>query len=438
MSLELPAAFCVDDFSSSRLKIREEITNKAAPGYEWCLTATVTTDSVLAAWLEAEPPEKYFEPRFFEEHLEQASALLDRAIQRQSEIHELEERAISTYLDYRLSETLQPGVLSLSKTALKASRRQAHADESDATVQVLIFQDAAQTAARKLRLAMHSTPGHALAYGERIDHLRRLYFDSVRSTIERLSAAEFGLRNSGVSDLAPLPEWKGNRSDNLMYLVEWTRGAISGLEKAQARETACTRIFFLGSDGLVSGGRQGLLDELKLHQDHRWKFSLRPEHFPSPGIHRIQKIGIAVAFSENEKVFEEALKAPSADTRSTFSIVNDWVRNKRRNLNFSCNLRIPEQSTNVSAPSRWSMSEISLDREVRPWSGFESVGYLSGGRQQVMNANPVGEWEVFVSKYFHFPSGEQAPVSALTKGTDNVLLQISDIVLFMQVARWEN
>lgn len=421
------------DFAATRTLIAEYVEIEGGSLYYWVLPATQTSDAAVAGILEANPPRRYFEPRHFDEHLSEASKLLDFALSKQEEIHNLEERAITSLLDYSLSAQLQAGNLALAKVALQAARNQAMggiAAPDDATLE---NQDRLQSTARMIRLKMHNAGGHALNFGERIIHLRSLYADNVRLCFERLEAAKMGLSNAGIVT-GDVPRWDGDSSANMMNLVAWVRIAISKLEEAQAREKVHTRVLFLGKDRLVLGGAEGLKQAIAAGGDVVLNFALQPGLFPDPATTRVLKLGLALVFDENMEDFQTALTNDAA--RANFGIIDAWHRTLRRQFIFSASVSLPGQRTNVGETISFPALTLEFDRELSSWNGLETLSYSPVQSQQAINATPVGNWQLTLKGNYLAPNGSISPVSALREGINNALFRIADVVLFMRVAHW--
>jgi hypothetical protein len=265
--LELGEAFQAADLKSLRRVIANEIKNKQDHPYFWCLSATVTTEKFVEEFLNAGPPRTAFNPGMLLINLRTASELLDKALGRQGEITSLEERAISTFLDYELSASVQPIQLKLSKLTIKATRKEAVASPGDADESTVVAQDEAQTAARRLRLLLHKSPGHPLNFGERITNLRTLLCDSIVLILDRMKAVRIGMAHFGISFPPEVPNWDGASSRNLLNLVEWLRAAIRSYEAALNVRVEYYRNIFLGADNVITGDAAAVQAELAIDRD---------------------------------------------------------------------------------------------------------------------------------------------------------------------------
>jgi hypothetical protein len=371
---------------------------------DWVVPALTTTDAAVAAYLKTNPPEDRFDPCMFESHLSEASAMLDRCLARQNEIFALETQAMTTLLDYALAENLQTGDLSLAKVGLKATRAQAHAGAGDADEPVLTEQNDFRTQARNVRLALHNTDGHPLNYGQRIDFLRDMYGDTVRTIYERLNAARYGLHASGVAlNQPPLPVWTATNWENLKALVTWCRNAIRAAEATERNEVGYWKNFAIGYLGYFTGGQKAVQDRLAFPGDVTFDFAIPSGQFET-GTTRILELGVSLGWG------------------GTAHDLNDL------NWTLKAEVTLPPQVATFATPAEthtWSRPKVLLRHEVTPFRRIGLTTCPSGARTQVVNTNPVGNWSIAIPDEVRYSDGTVGKRSMCT---------FTEVMLFMYVA----
>lgn len=413
--------------------------NLWAAQFSWIEAATISTDRFVFAYLAKnmsqtlpDLAEGAFDPCMYDEHINDASSSLDSCIARLKEIHQLESDALSSVLDYMLAESIQPGALALAKVSLKAARKQGGATLVDADDGVLEAQDKLQSLARNTRMSMHRATGHALNYGERINFLRELYADSIRSVYERLSTARVGLVAAGFALTAPLPKWDAESSANLLNLINWTRAAIRKHDVAQRKEKTYTKVFRVGD--IYPGGLpalQTMLGQLSPATKRDIVFSITPAQFGVQGTHRILKLAVALSFAGDSAEFMAGLGSPEA--RSTASYIQSWHRVRRPEMTFPATIRLPTQSAAFQGDMfTWTKEPIRLESEIVTWDGLG--GKYADSVRQYRNANPIGEWTISFDGNVPLSDGAGGPIGSLKVGQNFVLWNIADVVIQMQIA----
>lgn len=164
-----------------------------------------------------------------QEHIAEATNLINTNLAKKNELYELETKALASALEYlQISQSLSPNE-KLGKLRLKADYNQSGdtsiSDYSDAL-------DSKFTSIRSIlraRLSLHNQNGNSLNYGERIKYLRRIYCDNIKNIYERLFVIKRTLKYSFEQDTAPLPNFL-EISNKLDKLIWWMRNAISKYE----------------------------------------------------------------------------------------------------------------------------------------------------------------------------------------------------------------
>ena len=416
----------------------------------WFDAALTTTDQAIADYLRANPPRvllpleagifvsqnPIFAPEAVDILVRQSSNLLDRCLARRQEIIGLEAQAITTLLDYLLAESLQPGTLRLAKMALKATRKQGSAQRGDADEAVLVDQDALQTKARLLRLAMHNADGHPLNFGQRLEVLRELQGADVRAIYERLDAARIGMSAYGLAnEIHPVPSWSAMDWNNLTNLVRWTREALLHREDVQAKERTYLRVFYLGGDGIYGPGSAALAAQFSQVGDSEISFSFSPSDFLEGGIPRVVSMGLYVAFRENEIEYKSA--RGSSENRAAFDSVDVYERARRRQWRLSGTLAPPVQRANLegaSAKYEWSCLPWQLDGSIAVLNELDSLDVQPGAIPPWLGINPIGEWKLILKDELLGPS-ERWKLSMLDQYLNGKLVQPADLIVASKLAQ---
>lgn len=432
-SNRLSAIVGATDLATMRVQLQalvQETANVAR--FAWAFPALGSTDEHVAAYLTAHPVDARLDPCHYPQHLSEASSLLDRCLARRDQIYSLETTATTTALDYLLAEAVHDGELGLAKVALKAARKQGSADGGDADEDTLLAQFQARAGVRQSRLVLHGQDGSPLNYKQRIDELRDLLADDVRSLYELLMRARIGIHNAGPAlDRPPVPGWDPARRDNFKRLVEWCRETIRQLEFGSLNEIVYKRAFFLIGDKLVPSTTKFLRNDLA-----SYKFKLEQKHFTRSGPHRILNIGVAVAgdvwMSATASLpIDPAARVAEEQRRE---IASADVRRAAANYAFGTAIAVPPQVARFAGGEvvQWSRPPFVAEGEVEPWQNLSDQRFPAGSTSAVMNTNPLGDWELWLTPQYRRADGSIRPLSDPNKG--NPWWELTDVVLFMTIA----
>ena len=436
---------------TSLIEIRDSIATEISSAngniFSWCSEATITTDNYVSERL----AELGYKPDVGATdflkikynigdllgNMRAASDLIERIHSRRNELINLEERAISTFLEYKLAESIQVTSLKVAKVTLSAYRKASNAGPNDANEKTLEAQDAAQTAARRTRLVLHNTPGNPLNYGERIKQLRNLLVDSIVILMDRLRAIRIGMAHQNVCFTPPIPTWKPNDSNNIQNLNFWLRDVISAYESAYSTRREYTKVVFIGSSELITGGKAAIQAELLTDKDHDISFQIHDENIL--GISKnsiITGISVAIAFSENDDEYKSAAIDGGAkntpDGRSQFSTVDSWTR--RRRESFSCDFAIhtPPQLTKLDDGVAWQRPPVVTGNAPAAWVGGSRI--LDS--EQVSGISPFGAWSIRFGKSLQNTDGTLHPIASIIAG--GRILTPADVVLLLRIQDWGN
>jgi hypothetical protein len=435
-TLTLHPAFLQRDISSLREIVASEIKARADHPYHWCLPATETTDQFIEEFLRNWQGTIAFNPGLLLGNLRAASDLLDKAVGRRSEITSLEERCITTFLDYQLADSVQPINLKLAKLYLKATRKEGAAGPGDADESTLDAQNQAESSARRLRLLLHRSPGNPLNFGERITNLRLLLGDSMVAIYERLNAVRIGLSHFGIFQADRVPTWDGTSSRNMQNLVEWLRDVIRRYEAASNSRVEYIRNIYLGADNVVIGGATAVQTELAIDRDHDLDFVIDIGKVSSVYEHSIiSDVSVSLAFKENSVDFGAGLATP--DSRSSFSLIDSWHRSGRESWVMSALIKAPNQVTLLGGgeTKQWSRPTMPLTDIPARWTGAYRQTLLDP--LAMSGLNPIGAWSLNIEKNLRSTAGDSIPIAALKLGINNTLWQVSDVVLSLRLQNWK-
>lgn len=441
-----------------RRRLRETLQSdkSLALRFDWVFPKAESTDDAVKVFLDQNPPAATLEPCLYRTHLTEASALLDRCLARRDQIYALESTAVTSALEYAFADATHAGELSLARLAVKAARNQGKADQHDADERVVDDQFALRTQALNARLALHAQDGNPLNYSQRINDLRDLFADDIRSVYERLHAARIGMHVSGAApNLEPPPGWFPTRRNNLMLLVTWCREAIHRMELRSTRENVYRVAYFLKRDGLVSESE--MVSKLAKDEMVSFKFAIGPQHIHSwNGPHRLLNVGMAVVFGDTG-VAELSPKreyimtpigtlpggtppTPKVKTEpSDESLRQQWELGERKGFAFSIALAMPLQSCRFDPPGYpgepqydWHRPALYINREVTEWQGLAAQRYSVASGTNVLNTNPIGMWEAWLPDGWFTPSGWDTRGALRKTGVKR--WQITDLVVYMTIA----
>ena len=419
-----------------RKVIATDINSRVGHLYFWCLPATITTDSVIAENI-PNLIQTTFNPGQLSANLRAGTDLIERISARRSDLVGLEERAISTFLDYQLADSIQPLNLRLSKLAVKANRVTANATEEDAGNKTLTAQDQAQTQARKLRQLLHNAPGHPLNYGERITQLREGLIELVKILLDRLIAVRVGFAHYGLGELPDVPAWSTNSSDNVFQLTQWIRAAVRLYEKGLVNREEISVFIFLGADGIFPGGQAAMKLAFATGNDLDFDFVLEEAKIAALTRHCVvSDVGVSLAFSENLNEYTAAMSGVgnSPDVRAQFSLADNWARQRREKLVMTYEVRVPEQTTRLGDGVVWKRPDVRAYSEPAFWSGSP---LRSGTDASIVNGvSPYGAWHIKINKELRDIDGTQLNLSSFKTPDSPLLLSITDVVLFLRLQKW--
>ena len=431
--------------------IQTFISKNAEPShYAWAFPTIGSTDDAVAAFL-AKPATAFGpEPCNYEAHLAAASGLLDGCLARNDHIRSLEGVALTTALDLLYDEIGQPFDFGLAQVGLKAVRKQAGADDKEAGPDTLKKQFDVRADARDARVALHLQPGSPLNYKERIDTLRALLAEDVRSIRELLAAARLGMHQSGVApNLEPVPDWKPSPTDkavlqpnNLMQLVNWCRSAIRSMEINSTKEVIHTEIIPLVKFNLISSANLskaiGSVYATNNNFTNALTFQLQDGHLGvRKGPHRLLNFGIALkgeTLTSASAIFPPP-PPPTTDEHERADKLVDW-------LEASAVVEPPVQSAAFSGPPgakpvQWVRQELDINGEVCAWRGLSRQRFPSNAARALGNLNPLGTWNIYFKRAYYHPDGGDSTLTDLfSKGLSyrNLSWVPDDIVVFMTLA----
>lgn len=434
--LALHPALEQQDLIEVRKVIAADVKSTVGNLYSWCLPATITTDSVIADSI-TNLVQTTFNPGQLTANLRAGTDLIERIATRRNDLVGLEERAISTFLDYQLADSIQPLNLRLSKLAVKANRVTANATEEDAGNKTLTAQDQAQTQARKLRQLLHNAPGHPLNYGERIIQLREGLIELVAMLLDRLIAIRVGFAHYGLGELPEVPTWSADNSDNVFQLTQWIRAAVRLYEKGLVNREEISVFIFLGADGIFPGGQAAMKLAFATGNDLDFDFVLEEAKISALTRHCvISDVGVYLAFSENLSEYTAAMSGAgnSPEARAQFSLTDNWARQRRDKLVMTYEVRVPEQTTQLGDGVVWKRPDVRAFNEPAFWPGSP---LRSGTDTSIVNgASPYGAWHLKINKELRDIDGAQLNLSSFKIPDSPVLLSLADVVLYLRLQKW--
>lgn len=391
----------------------------------------------------------FYDPGDVDTHFEALGSLIQRSLDRSTDIWDLESKALLTAFDFLLAEALDGPEYSLQTRLLRAAHSQVFS-QKEAKAAAFPDLDARQErvkANRNLRLLAHASSGSSLNYGERVKLARTLLAIDVRSLYERVQAIRRGLANSFGISLPDLPVFLPH-NERMARFSTWFRNAVDRVESSEATETVSDVVLFLGQDSLFQGGVLALQSLLQSRASTVIDFTLKAEHLSSgKSVARLLAMGVAPAFSDGDGIWNEiAARRGKATLESTpvadaehFLFVDNYLQRKRRQIAFSISVQPPTQTTLLDGQVvSWPRKLVKLP-PASPWIGTlgrDSAVFVSD--QQLRGINPSGDWSLTIDGRAMEPP---RPVSKGEFGTrwareadQNALEKLFDVVLILRIA----
>lgn len=416
------------------------------PEYDWIRPIL---DETFNEYVKNNLP-KHFNPHRYaawrvEDNIEEAAKILDNSLDRRNEIQTLEAEALLMALELQFASQIQRMELDLETIRIRAAEQQAQMPIG-AGEKTLTERDGLISAARLARLGLHSTPGGALNYGQRVTFARKLLTLNIAILYERLYAIWLGLDASfGITAPAP-PEW-GAQADPLGDMIIWLRTVTQQLDETQRKERVFEVCFLLGADGLAD------IKSLQSPGRATFSFRLTRAHFPlledSESI-RVLGLGAAVCYTKPLDRFLVCLRVGSPGDRERFDYHYGFEAGMRNSMVIPLRVNFPEQSTGLHGLAQddcsWRLPPLHLGAAGawadRPVS--ESIELKA--ERQFMNAQPLGTWEIEVPAIVKFPWGslprEQSGAGILLNPqTESDLMEYvapKDIAVMLRVAVRKN
>ena len=376
-----------------------------------------TLDDELLHDLRSSPVESTgLDPLQIDEHLQEASRLLDASLVQRKEIHQLESQAVLTALDAFHASQAARDDLAVERVKLQAAAKQAQVDDGPGLD--ALEKKAAQTRdALETRIRLHNRSGSALNYGERVRFMRRMYLSNVRRALERLHAAWRGTALAyGVSRADPrtyvdaLPQGEVNL---LNAFVAWLRNCLAEIERIEAVQNTYVVYLYLCEENIAPGLKARLAENRG--GTFQGEFTLEPKHiaqFPQlpADIGRTRIVGMDLAF-----------RGPVIDDES-----------------FKVSLRVPKQSVTLGGVLHEWQPGMFRSASVPTWAtGSARERLVPNAHAAVSNASPYGKWQLWIDedvrgRMDRHKFGEWKPGSPNIGGMPPKP-RIDDLVLALQV-----
>lgn len=418
--------------------------------YSWLLpVATDTTEAYIARLLTQDPPKLIYRIQELSENIRYASMHLDQALGRQDKLYELEIGAINTLIDDMVFD--QNGErderIALSNLRAVLSTAPANADNATEADIRSIYSTKRDIVAAKRQY--RNAKGSALNVGDRIDFLRALQADTVRSMYERLLAVRLCMASSGIGKMPPVPTWSETAGfDNLRNLALWTRQAIRKVELAEPNERLVTLTIGthdwtmqcydangqpLSKDDIIQRLMSPGYDDIAFVVDQALiKNKLAYSNYKSV---RTVAMSVGVAFSEDEAEVKRLILGTGADMVLA-SARRDLIKEWRNRLKFGLRIVPPVQSAlhDAGESATWQPVRIELDDEVGVAASVGVGSLYAVPARDVLNVNPLGRWVVSVNPSARTPHALSGTLSERPFGTDNVLANVAGIVFSLKLA----
>lgn len=369
----------------------------------------VSFDGYATDYLSRNKPQfVLFNPCRVEENLLEGSRLLDQCISRKHETLALETEAILAALDIEYAAQLAELEAQIADPEWAVSNKKNGG--ANPLVTPVQQRKTLQWGAISTRNRLYTREFSSLNYGERVEHMRYLYADTLRLCYERLYSAWIGL-NRFFAIPTPIPpgplstDGKGSVED----ITKWVRNAIEKLEIGEKNERI-EEYYFLASElvkypDILKSDFRGGAGEITILLN-----SIGPETFGlAEGDYTIRLVGlgfsIATALPTNEYV--KAAKALSANAAANdhlpFAFRYPAIQTMREFCSLTLQVEIPQQdwsrlNLNYLSPeqSYWKVPPLRVDG-IQPWvrgSIKDAVGISN--MTPLRNIDPAGQWIIRV------------------------------------------
>lgn len=422
----------------------------AAADYSWLIPVSKdTTEAFIGRDLAANPPKKVFAVQDLSGNLQVASMHLDQALNRQDKLHDLELSAVNALIDDLVFDKSSERDERLAISGLRAMLKDlpdAPGNATEADVHQLhgIRRDVVNA-----RRQYRNVKGSAMNLGERIEFLRALQADTVRSIYERLISVRLCLASSGIAKMPPIPAWNSESGlDSLRQLALWSRRAIrqvEGMLPAERTVTLTTGTHdpnlkcFDTNDQTLS--KADILDRINRpgFDDIKFDFdqALIKAIINYTNTKNVRLIGMSVGmvFDEDEAELKRLLETEDAKM-TLLTARRELAREWRSRQRFGIKILAPVQTAAFDNGEilTWAPERIELDDEVA------SASVLGFGNQSlvpqplIQNLSPLGRWVISLNSFSKTPSKPRAVISDYAAGTTHPLVRITGLIISFKLA----
>lgn len=448
----LDAVTSAPTLTAARTIIQAAINSNPATAADlaWLLPVSKdTTEGYIGRDLAANPPKQVFLIQDLSGNMQAATMHLDQALNRQDKLHELELAAVNSLIDDLVFDASSERDERLALSGLRAVLHDLPTSADNATEGDVQQLHQLRRDVVNARRQYRNVKGTAMNLGERIEFLRALQADTVRSIYERLISVRMCLASSGIAKLAPIPAWNSASGlDSLRQLALWSRKAIRMVEPALSDEIAITlttgthdinlNCFDANDQPLSKSDIIGRIntrgfDDIKFDFDQTLVKALI--NYSNPKSIRLVAMSIGVVFEDDDAELKRLLE--TEDSKMALltgrrELAREW-RNRQR---FGARIKPPPQTAAFDGGEilSWSPDRIELDDEVA-CAGALGIGNLSPVPQsQVQNLSPLGRWTVSFNGYSATPFQPRAFISDRTAGTVYPLVKIAGLIMSFKLA----
>lgn len=371
----------------------------------------VSFEGYASDYLNKFPPKfVLFNPCRVEENLLEGAKLLDLCISRKHETLALEAEAILTALDIHFSEQLIYLDAKVDEPLWQVSNKMDGG--KPVTTSPVGERLSLKALALSNRNTLHTRQFSSLNYGERVEHMRYLYSDTLRLCLERFYSAWIGL-NRFFAISVPIPpgplshDGKGSVED----LTKWLRNAMEQLEIGE-RDERVEDFYILASE--LSSFSDQVKKDLTLSDDDILLILLKigPQTFglPEKGYTiRLLGLGFAITTALPNDKYSEAASAVQSKSDTTvhlpFAFRFSNIQGMRELSSLTAHIEIPRQDWGglylpYITPERsyWKVPPLRIDG-IQPWlrGNIKDAASISN-HYSIRNADPAGAWTISLSK----------------------------------------
>jgi len=388
-----------NDLETSNVVLKEAAKLDEYKWLEPCIGPSL--QDIASKYLSENKPESdRFKPLELEENLYQLNAMLNRCLDRRSEIAELEANAINFALDAIADEQIFISDEASFRIQLAANIKQSNNEVDQQEIDRIASQKfLALRNSHRAKINLHNKSGSPLNFGERALRAKRLYCESLRALYERAMSVSLALESAYGFECPPIPSTDEVAID-LDNITWWLRGIVRKIENSERHEATYNLSLRIFRD-LIPAGSQ--IDASKsFSETGALNFTLTNEVAAAAGLpvelEECRIVGFAAFISGRLPVAKFQEDYQNKDGAPVINYYGKTINNESANdetllktLAYSCKVTPPIQRLNerqvIASPLDLGHIPVCFESTyLEKWRG-EEPGSLR-------NINPAGSWKI--------------------------------------------